>query len=298
MERFRAPGTTQWRKILFFTLFKCLNPGVCKWNVQSRQQIMDGFPKVITKRQVSDPCSKYPDCTSCINAFDYCGWCSVNVLYNGTIKGTQCGGLNKTKIPGLICNGVFSTVDCPTDTPSPSTNAPQTSPPNPPTAPTPAPVLYICDPKTQTCAKADNGVPGGMPLEQCKIACNSIPDVPVILKGRFFRGLEINKGYIVGEWTLKFDNKSATLTDTAKTKLVATVFTTAQYMILDLPNGKRVYSLWQIGGGSALDFLSWSWGTVGGGPPKSFDESMIAPGQKSFVFDGCRPNSVCKFIEK
>jgi hypothetical protein len=37
-----------------------------------------------------------------VRALDYCGWCSVPVLYNGTIKGTNCAGLNKTLNPGSM----------------------------------------------------------------------------------------------------------------------------------------------------------------------------------------------------
>jgi len=111
---------------------------------------------------VDDPCSPMPDCQTCIESLNYCGWCSVKVLYNATTPGTQCAGLNQTKIPGFICQGTFSTVDCPNSNPpsaAPTTAPPTTIPPLRPTSPvkppppTVPPVLYVCNPNTSTCEK-------------------------------------------------------------------------------------------------------------------------------------------------
>jgi len=284
-----------------FTFFKCLNPGICQW-VLSNAEAKRDQTAVSHKRSghEDDPCSKYPDCQSCIAALDYCGWCSVNVLYNATTPGTQCAGLNRTKIPGFLCAGTFSTVDCPTP-PTPVSKAPSQKPPAPlpsirPSAPqvkpppTQPPILWTCNPQTTTCYQNATGS-GGMPFDQCNLTCNIIPNVPIVLRNRTFRGLDIEKGYLKGEYTAKFSPTSVIFTDPAFVSLTAIVSQTGQYMILNLQNGQKIFTLWQLASGSVVDFLSWSWGAPGGAAPTSFDSSMTTPGQKSFVFDACSPLS-------
>jgi len=148
------------------------------------------------------------------------------------------------------------------------------------------------NPSNQTCTPGS----GGMPLNLCNLSCNVIPDVPVVLRGRKFRGLEINKGYEQGEWTCKFSTTTATITDPKGITLTAIVSQTSQYMVLNLDNGKKVFTLWQLGEGSVIDFLSWAWGDAGGNPPTSFDASMTTSGETSYVFDACsKLSQVCNF---
>jgi hypothetical protein len=266
-------------------------------------------------QQINDPCSAYPDCNSCISATDFCGWCSIPVLYSSgnkkcAVPGKNCVGLNSTKIGATFCCGLpgsgvtFSTIDCPTDQPptQPPTNtkAPVTIPPLRPTAPvkppppTIPPVLYDCSPSNQTCVLSTG--PNGMPLEQCNNTCNTIPDVPIILRGRKFRGLQIQNGYIVGEFTVKFSATSATFANPQNIGWTALVSQTGPYLVLNMANGLKTFTLWQMQTDSVVDFLSWSWGKEGGSPPTSFDSSMTTSGQQSFVFDGCSSlSTVCNF---
>jgi len=255
---------------------------------------------LFTKKTIIDPCSRYPDCQTCIKALDYCGWCSEPVLYNNTIKGTNCGGLNKTKIPGLYCPGTFSTAECasrqPTATPSPSPTR------NPP----PVGPLFVCQPNTQKCIPTNpNNSSGGMPIDFCKLVCNVIPYVPPILVGRTWRGYQINNGYIAGEWKLVFSTNACTITDPKGVVMNARVGTTSQFLLMDLDNGQRIYTLWQLAQAPPIDYFSWAWGIPGGLPPKSYNEAMTAKGQKQFQFMACpcysdsscfkQPNIPCKF---
>jgi len=139
-----------------------------------------------------------------------------------------------------------------------------------------------------------------MPLDQCNLTCNIIPDVPVILRGRKFRGLEIQNGYIVGEFTVKFTTTNATFTDPKGIQLQAIISQTGQFMVLNLAsNGGKIYTLWQLAQDVVVDYLSWSWGTLNGDAPTSFDEAMTTNGQKSYVFDGCSSlSTVCNFGNK
>jgi len=141
-----------------------------------------------------------------------------------------------------------------------------------------------------------NSGSGGMPFQQCNLTCNTIPDVPVILRGRKFRGLQIQNGYLIGEYTLKFSKSSATLVSPQNIALTAIVSQTGQFLVLNLDNGAKIYTLWQISPDDVVDFLSWSWGKQNDLPPSSFDSSMVTPGQLSFVFDGCSTlSTVCNF---
>jgi hypothetical protein len=250
-----------------------------------------------------------------VKALDYCGWCDVNVMYNTVpdceckadcvVPGRNCVGLNQTKIgASFCCSGSFSTL--PSTCPLPPSGSPPTSPPTTipplrptspvlPPPPTTPPVLYFCNPNSSTCEKNNSGS-GGMPLDQCNLTCNTIPDVPVILRGRKFRGLQIQNGYLVGEYTVKFSTTSAVIVDPKNIALNAIVSQTGQYLVLNLDDGAKVYTLWQISPDDVVDFLSWSWGKTNGSPPTSFDDSMIAFGQSSFVFDGCSSlSTVCNF---
>jgi len=162
-----------------FTLGRCLDNNICHWvpfvesnnHVRAIRKSISGSvsrdQKVVVhhghsshkrSEQFIDPCSKYGDCPSCIRALDYCGWCSSFVLYNGSILGSNCGGLNKTLIPGLVCPGIFSTADCNNVPTRPPTVAPApTVPPGP---------LYVCQPQTQQCIPTNpNNSSGGMPID-------------------------------------------------------------------------------------------------------------------------------------
>jgi len=285
-----------------FTMFKCVNPNNCQWVVKQARTKREREEK----NSFTDPCSKYPDCATCIAALDYCGWCTVDVLYNGTVKGTQCAGVNKSKISGFICQGEFSTVTCPTNPPSggkpptkmPPTKIPPLKPNGPmvPPPPTSKVVLYTCDPATTTCVQNSTGS-GGMPFDQCNLTCAIIPDVPIVLRGRKFRGLQIQKGYIIGEWTCKFTDQTVTFTDPKGTTNTAVVSQTGQFMVLNLPNNKKIFTLWQLGQGSVTDYLSWAWGAPGGVQPSSFDSTQNTPGQTGYVYDACSPlvGSSCNF---
>jgi len=277
-------------------LSKCLSTvGLCQWNLNSMfERAQKKFKITSQASPVDDPCSKWPTCQQCIKALDYCGWCSQPVLYNGTIVGTNCGGLNKTKVPGLLCPGIFSTLDCPTNPPSTT----PTAKPVPPQPPTPTEPLFVCRPGDGKCHPMNpKNESGGMPISFCELVCNIIPYVPPILVNRIWRGLQIKLNYIVGEWTAQFSESSVEITDPRGQKMVAKVGTTSQFLFMDLPNGNRIYSLWQLEKGPSVDFLSWAWGAEKGLPPKSYNEAMNTQGQNQFVFRGCpidRP-MVCEF---
>jgi len=162
-----------------FTMKKCRNANNCKWilsNLNNKNKEIKSHDKYykheVSREQrinaINDPCQAYTECGACVQALDYCGWCSQNVLYSGPnalceISGKNCVGLNKTKIGATFCcDGTFSTL--PATCPQPPSGTPPTSPPTtiPPLRPTspvkpPPPtqpvVLYVCNPNTSICEK-------------------------------------------------------------------------------------------------------------------------------------------------
>jgi len=167
--------------------------------------------------------------------------------------------------------------------------------PTAPVKPTEVPKLYVCNPKNQSCQEDTTGA--GIPLDQCNLTCNVIPDVPVVLRNRIFRGLQIHAGYMVGEFRLNFTTTNAYITNPKGETVNAVISQTAQYMVLNLENGNKIYSLWQIGEDVVVDFLSWGLGTPNGPPPTSFDVTMTTKGQTTYVFDACsRLSKNCLFL--
>jgi len=320
-----------------FHFGKCLNSIICQWigiteprrqsllaetlpesvasHYQEEPQLTHHHqeePQVIHRhshhreKRFHDPCSAYLDCKTCIEALDYCGWCSDPVLYNGTIPGANCAGLNKTVNPGLICPGAyFSTVDC-KNQPTPPPTDDESHAPTAQPAPHYVGPLFVCKPDTQQCVPVNpNNASGGMPMEFCKLVCTIIPYTPPILVNRVWRGYQINKGYERGEWRAVFTERDATITDHRGVAIKAKVGTTAQFLILDLQSGQRLYTWWQLARASPIDYFSWAWGAPNQLPPRSFDEAMTKPGEREFQFMACpcytdtscfkQPNIPCKF---
>jgi len=276
-----------------FVFAKCVNEEHCKWHLfQALSKLKAKQETWISRRladPVNDPCSKYPDCHTCISAKDWCGWCSVPVLYNSTIVGKNCAGLNTTVTPRINCTGTFSTVDCSHATTGATTGASTGQ-----TTGSPA-KMYLCDPVTNTCKQSDNGT---LPPDVCAAQCTMTPIVPIILQDKYFRGLEIDLKYAVGEWRAHFTKTMVTVVYPDGTVIMGNVTTTAQYLTIHLPMGVLIQTIWQFQPGAAVNNLSWAWGAKNGPPPMSFDEAMFTPGQMEFWYvtchDGADPNT-CVF---
>eukprot|EP01125_Pyxidicula_operculata_P007231 TRINITY_DN245_c0_g1_i1.p1 TRINITY_DN245_c0_g1~~TRINITY_DN245_c0_g1_i1.p1 ORF type:complete len:575 (+),score=120.32 TRINITY_DN245_c0_g1_i1:85-1809(+) len=289
-----ASGTT-------FIWSKCLNTNNCLFHIfnsfQKFNALSNNVNNQISKKrevsQIDDPCQKYPDCHTCIAAPENCGWCSVPVLYNNTIVGSNCAGVNTTISPRINCTGTFSTVDCnPITTTSITTTTTTTSTTGAPTAQN-----YYCDPINNQCIQAANGT---LPYDVCNAECTMVPIVPPVLQQKYFRGLEIDMTYTQGEWRVYFGTQNATIVPPAGFPIFASVGTVSQYLVLTFSDGSKVISLWQIQQAPATVLLSWAWGAPNANPPASFDESMNTQGEKEFWFAACldgTPSSVCDFTQ-
>jgi hypothetical protein len=277
-----------------FVFAKCLNPSVCHWNTFQQQ-----VKSLLKTRQsvlfdpISDPCSKYPDCSSCIKAPEYCGWCSVPIIYNNSVVGKNCAGLNTSITPRINCTGTFSTEDCSHQTTS-STGSTSTGH----TTGGPNNKKYYCDPNGNggngTCIESTNGT---LPLADCQAQCTVTPVVPPVLQNKFFRGLEINKGYVKGEWRAHFGTHDVMVVSPDTTVIHGNVTTTANYLTIHTAQG-NIQTLWQMQGGPAVDDFTWAWGALSGPAPTSFDSAMTTSGQTEYWYVSCHdgiPKDTCDF---
>jgi len=113
------------------------------------------------------------------------------------------------------------------------------------------------------------------------------PIVPIQLQGKFFRGLQINKGYVKGEWTCNFTKTDVTVVDPAGKMSKGAVSLVQNYLVVHFTDGVVINSLWQYEGGIETDFFSWAWSAPGGDVPTSFDTAMTTAGQTEYEFVTC-----------
>jgi len=158
------------------------------------------------------------------------------------------------------------------------------------------PDLYICDPAAKQCKAANASQPGAIPKKDCEQHCVDVPGTPEALKNKYFRGLEVSKGYIEGEWRAKFDDQSVAVSSPNGKVLKGAVSTIGQYMTLKFEIGK-VQTLWQIAFDAVTQDLSWAWGAPDGEAPKSFDDAMAGGDLSEYVFYACLPgkDASCDF---
>lgn len=134
-----------------------------------------------------------------------------------------------------------------------------------------------------------------MPKTVCDAQCHTIPIVPIQLQDKFFRGLQINKNYVKGEWTANFTKTTVTITDPANKVTMGNVFTVQSYIVVQFSDGITISSMWQYEGGIETDFFSWAWGAPGGNHPDSFDQAMTTTGMTEYEYITCvqgKPNCI------
>jgi len=257
---------------------------------------------------------KFLDCQKCVDAPSYCGWCSVHVIYNGSIPGKNCAGVNKTITGGLTfnCTGSFSINDCKHTTTGASTASTSAgtsssggsgsgtgsgstgSTASTASSTTGTPDLYTCDSKEQKCNKS----PTGQPKDVCDSQCQMTPIVPPVLQNRIFRGLSIEMNYLRGEWMAQFSNSSVNVTSPSGQQTTGKVGSTAQFLSVHWSDGTVIQTIWQLQGGPATDFFTWAWGKSNGVAPANFDEAMVTTGQQEFFFVSCpqgKAQTICQW---
>jgi len=125
----------------------------------------------------------------------------------------------------------------------------------------------------------------------------TVPIVPIELQDRFFRGLQINKGYNKGEWDANFTKTSVTIIQPSGTRMTGQVSSVGPFIVITWPDGKKISSLWQLANGPVVDFLAWAWSAPNGAAPLSFDQAMTGPGMTEYEMVACPKSGAafCKF---
>jgi len=260
---------------------------------------------------IDDACAKNMNCPTCIaDKGNRCGWCSTNVIYrNGSIVGKQCAGHNGdgSKDP-FICNGLYSTETCTpfnstTTSTSTSSTASDSSGSDASSSTTTTTTAgkedkWACDSKNITCAKSSSGFDFKVDCDQ---QCTFNPFVPVELLGTW-RGIQINKGYIVGEWKVVFTAEGCTVARPDGEKFTAKVGIVSNFLVLEPTTGpmagKKLQTLWQVTFGVETRLLTWAWGAPGGSAPKDMDSAMIDHDNSEYALTACLPQAdkeVCNF---
>jgi len=293
-----TPGTV-------FVFWKCVSASNCDFT--QVQDVINNMMKKI-KQEIDDACSIHPDCISCIeDPENKCGWCSTNVIYkNGSAIGKQCAGHNNdgTKDP-FICNGMYSTETCvpfsttstTTDTSGSSGSTGSSGTSGTSTTTSGNLKKFNCNTKNLTCEKSETGYDYEVDCEQ---TCKPTP-IPVDLVGTW-RGLQINKNYIVGEWKAVFTHDQVTITKPDGDKLTGKVTLVGDFLVVDPTSGplkgKKISGLWNLAFGPETRFLLWAWGVPGGSPPKSFESAMGEANNAEFAMASCLPGKdkgICNF---
>jgi hypothetical protein len=293
-----------------FIFWKCVSESNCDFS-QVQDVINNMLRKVAPAQEIDDACSIHPDCQSCIDdPANKCGWCSTNVIYkNGTIIGKQCAGHNNdgTKDP-FICNGMYSTETCipfgttsTTDTSGStgSTGSTGTTSTSTSSSTTSGKMdKFECNSRNITCDPSNNG-PYDYKVD-CEQVCRSTP-IPIDLIGTW-RGLQVNKNYIQGEWKAVFTADSVTITKPDGDKLTGKVTLVGEALVVDPTSGplkgKKISGLWNLAFGPASRFLLWAWGVPGGAAPKSFESAMTEANNAEFAMASCLPGkdkAICNF---
>lgn len=257
-----------------------------------------------------DPCSAFGDsCADCIS-HPRCGWCSENVTYHGGVKGTQCAGFstNPNSTNKFVCQGRFSTDSC---TQGYDCTAQGQCIPDPvagngiPLAvcqqicratQTPAPIhgMYVCNVTSKQCYKCNETFcPGAMPKTTCEASCVKPKPGPSALVKGYWRGLEIQNGYPLGEFDLAFNASAVTAyKDGTITWTGSLTSYGGDVMIIDVLTGKNAGKTFSGIYTVADQGAMYEWMTLGmsgpNGPlPQSYAAPMQTPGDVEFVLAKC-----------
>ena len=249
--------------------------------------------------ETGDECNQFASCDTCIESkllSAKCGWCSEDVVYpNATAAKARCAGWAEGKARGWVCYGQFRTESC-TD--------------------------WCCNHGTSQCEPCAPGQ-SGMPTKEL---CEGPKDAPTCgaepkwfncsLDG-LYRGLQIDLGYLAGEWTAAFakatgkanftflptpaSGKAASLEGRLQCRPRAgkTTFDQEGEFKLTLADGSARLGLYSAAGdqaettGLALA-LAEKGSTV---PPATFDAAMLGTNATMYAYTKCASykKGVCLF---
>jgi len=257
---------------------KVLGMYKCKSDSKNCKFHLPTTPPPIARRQLQstgDACNPNMDCKSCLAATAgdlTCGWCTTPVEYVN-ISGAkyQCAGWQSGEHHQWKCYGQFRTATCHD---------------------------YCCDTGAGTCNECAPGKTGLPTLDMCKGSCKPGPS-PYGACGfnGTYRGLEIDLGYLSGEWQAVF-NVTAQNAKFTQMKTGYSYEGTVGCQAYDkedgafqltLTNGTKLYGIYATGSNQAETFgLSWALSQLGSTvPPMDWDSAMLGLNATVYGYTKC-----------
>ena len=267
-------------------MYKCKDDHKnCKFHLPTTGMVEDARRLQETTTPTGDKCNANMDCKTCLAATAgdlTCGWCTTPVEYvNVTGAKYQCAGWQSGEHHQWKCYGQFRTASCHD---------------------------YCCDTDTGTCAECGAGKTGLPTQDMCVAGCKAGPS-PYGKCGfnGTYRGLEIDLGYLSGEWRAEF-NESA---QTAKFSFLKTGYSYSGKIgctALDkddgafqmtLTNGTKLYGIYATGSNQVETVgLSWALSQLGSTvPPLGWESAMLGTNASVFGYTKCADykKGICQF---
>lgn len=163
--------------------------------------------------------------------------------------------------------------------------------PTPVPPPTPPPKTFTCDVKTHTCVKATHGLPN----ISCAVQCSN--STPPALVGEIWRGIEIQKGYKVGEWDYKFDKDSVQIKNPTGDVQKGKVAQANGIIEITTDNGKKFnIAQFAVNDGDETNTVVFGIGAEGSDAPLDLKTAMGGSGNRAVLLNKCKPEKkLCDF---
>jgi hypothetical protein len=295
--------------------FSQCNTPVCVFTLPAMARNRMRKPRHMHRESIATPddCAPYSaNCSYCLSR-PFCGWCSVDVVYEDGTQGKQCAGFNTPNGsgPAWKCNGRYSTFNCSEGYEcNHNTNQCDAAPPGngmpldickqfchatPP--PTPSQPMALCNLTTMQCHPCpDNATncPGSLPKDACEAQCSHHKHGPPSALIGIWRGIYIQNGYKRVEVDVVFDNESATFVQAGEEPVKCNVTTLgSDVFIFKIMTGQ--YKTWTFAGmfqeaGQPEDLyetMTLAAGKLGQSAPTSFDGAMSTEGDEVYVLQKC-----------
>jgi hypothetical protein len=267
-------------------MYKCKSDSKnCKFHLPTTPPIDMVESRGRALQSTGDKCNAYSDCKTCLAATAgdlTCGWCTTPVEYiNVTSAKYQCAGWQVGQHHQWKCYGQFRTATCHD---------------------------YCCDNDSGKCSECSAGKTGLPTPDMCASSCKPGPS-PYGACGfnGTYRGLEIDLGYLGGEWTADFNVTS----QMAKFTFLKTGYSYSGKIgctaldkddgafQLTLTNGTKLYGIYATGSNQAETVgLSWALSQLGSTvPPLGWDSAMLGTNATVFGYTKCADYKagICKF---
>jgi len=199
-----------------------------------------------------DHCFPYTTCQTCI-AQKYCGWCSTPVIGG---NGAQCAGFSPTNGSSpFICIGTYQTTTCI------------------------PPITSTASSASASTGSGSSGTTSSGSTGTTSTGTTGVEPKPVV-QGTW-RGLQVNTGYVAGEWDFMFTNDNVTIKGPANFVLAGLILSSATEMDVvvtqsSIPSlvGKTLYGIYEQDFGPATLFLSWALAPATAKVPPTWGSAM------------------------